>query len=159
MGAFGVGQKKHDVGPLSKEDIAQLPIVHYIPQDDDAPEPSAPVVGGEESAPKVDSEVAVVPEQSPPAEPANTQPLTPSPTSASNRDRTSTRRKQSRRFARLFWSNSRRRRDTNGHSKGTEAGGPNDGRYVATVYPLHALPANLSTCPICLCGTCHAAAH
>jgi hypothetical protein len=125
--ALGYGQKKHDIGPLAKDDIDALPLVLFVPAEEEvAPAPAA------SDAPGADA-VATTPAPVAPTAPIKTK--------------TTGRR---RRLVRLLWSPARRkRRAATGSADGEKSA---DGPYGATPYPLHPLPSNLSTCPICLCG-------
>ena len=130
MNAFGIGRKTHDIGPLHKDDIAKLPLVLYVPKLD-APIAS-PVDQPEVTPNNPIPDPVTVPNHEPALTPA-TNVTTPA------------RKHRGRRLIRLFWSSSR---STTAPEKSRDS---NQG-FVNTPWPLHPLPANLSTCPICLTG-------
>lgn len=174
---FGWGAKKQEIGPITKEQIDKIPLVLYIPAPEDeatqgngngeaspSSEPEAskdvegseaiemkevPASAAEQTAPaeaSVTDESSAGPKtnsQIPPATPA--VPDRPAPPVPTERQRGRRRR----RLARLFFHVKR-------HPKGSPASkdssfSTSDAAYIPTPYPLHPLPANQSTCPICLC--------
>lgn len=136
--AFGGLEKKHEIGPLTKEEIAKLPTVYYIP----APETTeksqgAAPTGGEHVEKQSDSRTE------------NTSTLPNTVASASQSPENSSSSKPRRRhLLRILFK--RKRRSASDASPKNAAKGAFNGLYVPTKYPLHPLPDNLSSCPICL---------
>lgn len=165
---FGWGAKKQEIGPITKEQIEKIPLVLYIPSGEDespaegeaAPTIEADGAEGIEMAdvskPKDLEEGAGKEGESSDAAPAEAVPssstaaaanATPSPNpSATPTERQRGRRR--RKLARLFFHVKRRRRNA---ADGDASFSTSDAAYIPTPYPLHPLPANQSTCPICLC--------
>jgi len=134
---FGGLEKKHEIGPLSKDQIASLPLVLYAPAKEDAsPTVAAEGVAQQEgsSAPEKASTTHVKGSATPAS--ASNDP-TPPPTSR--------RRTQ---WLRLLFK--RNRRGANGDDTNSSAAKGEDGEYVKTPHTIHPLPDNLSSCPICL---------
>lgn len=184
---FGGLEKKHEIGPLSKEEIAQLPAVYYIPKSENndklstqeadvekigessavnftlsssssssaalpSSEQKPDVTLGEQASttqstqttlPGNDSSKETSQGSTTPSTPsASTTPSAPAPTNKQPHRRHN--------ILRLFFK--RRRAGTQGAdaSSRSGAGAGGDGIYVALKHPLHPLPDNLSSCPICL---------
>ena len=139
--ALGIGlEKKHEIGPLTEAEIAEIPLVLYCPAPEDATEDAAA-----EGSSGVNSSVAA--STAPTADkadiPAPATPVEPSPPAP---------RKRRRRLLRIFRHSRRSGAVASSGEKGDEAVGLSNGVYVPTPYPLRPLPANLSTCAVCLCG-------
>lgn len=142
---FGGLEKKHEIGPLTKEEIAKLPTVYYIP----APPEAKEKISSPTSASGSDK----------PTEARRDHASMPSETSAigsdgsgkaNENDKTATKPKRRRHLLRILFKPRRSTsKDSNDLSK-AEAGNLSNGPYVPTKYPLHPLPDNLSSCPICL---------
>ena len=181
MRVFGGLEKKHEIGPLTKEQIEKLPKVCYIPAPpEEGQAKHAPEAGTDEGAAQsnqISTAVSDKPEvqrvelemqdlsrpeaASPKVPPAVAEPA-PSPatgppvalpaTEAKNpaAPPATAARPRRRHLLRLFF---RRHREAPADTSATDksAGPGSDGIYVSTPHPLHALPDNLSTCPICLC--------
>ena len=167
---FGGLEKKHEIGPLSKEEIAKLPVVLYIPsvEIEEGSLPSAQeksAVALQESSPVQSSHTpkqqtveieegtlpaaheksAVAPQESSLSHSSHTPKQQISDAEKQEPPETIPGPRQQRHFLRrlLF-----QRRGGSSSSKQTSS--QNNGTYVATAYPLHPLPDNLSSCPICL---------
>lgn len=134
---FGGLEKKHEIGPLTKEEIAKLPVVYYIPAPEATDkEPASTPKPGEGHSEKP-SDIRT--DHAAPSEPA----------SASQGDlKTPIKSKRRRHLLRILFKRKRGARNTNDMSKAEE--GTSNGVYAPTKYPLHPLPDNLSSCPICL---------
>ncbi|GAA94572.1 hypothetical protein E5Q_01223 [Mixia osmundae IAM 14324] len=135
--SFGVYTKKHEIGPLSKEEMEKLPLVLFVPLAADAPTTvsDTAVVDTTETA----TATATI-----------TSPTEPITENAKERSIRPSRRR--RRLARLFTYPSRHRSSadkatTSSLEPNADEGGP----YVRTPYPLRPLAENQATCSICLC--------
>lgn len=125
---FGV-EKKHEIGPLSKDELAKLPVVLYIP-------------GPETSEAKLDVNAA--------AASAATAAVTPTPVDEIAPTSESQPSQRRRHILRLFFQR-RSRRNAGGTTMDANTGNHTGTGYALGLpHPLHPLPANLSTCPICL---------
>ena len=131
---FGGLEKKHEIGPLGKEEIAKLPVVLYIP----SPETKEKESTGSGEKPANDKQ-----------ENQSSQEALPTTTAMRKADKetppsqASLPTRRPRRFLRLLF---KRHRET----KSSDAPHASNGIYVSTPHPLHPLPDNLSSCPICL---------
>jgi hypothetical protein len=148
---FGVGQKKHDIGPLSDSDICKIPLVLFIPSDPEEQnvnlDPKADADSPATSAtPTLGSSTCGDPKE-------ETSPPLPPLSPVSSRATQTYRRTKRRRLWRLFFPLKRLSKDKSSHASSADSSGP-AAIYVPTPYPLHPLPPNQSTCPICLCGMC-----
>ena len=134
--AFGGLEKKHEIGPLTKEEIAKLPTVYYIPAPETAEKSQAtvPYEGGHAEK-RSDSRT----------EDASSLPNPAASSSQSPENATSKPRR--RHLLRIFF---KHKRGSAGDDASNPAKGAANGLYVPTKYPLHPLPDNLSSCPICL---------
>lgn len=128
-------EKKHEIGPLSKEEIAKLPVVVYVP----AP---AEVTTDDVDEKTTNASKAA---SSSPATPTGPQQVSAS-TAPSNAKGTY---KKHSKLQRLF--TGRKAKKAEGSTFGKTASHGGSSIYVATPFRQHPLPDNLSSCPICLC--------
>lgn len=141
---FGGLEKKHEIGPLSKDQIASLPVVLYIPAKDE-----------QESAGTVDQSTAAtstqekLPDSQTP--PSQQKPSEPSRIEFSQEESAKPPTPPRRRTQWLRLLFKRNRKGDNADTKEVDAASSGPGAdYVKTVHPLKPLPDNLSSCPICL---------
>ncbi|BGP15261.1 hypothetical protein JCM10213v2_003221 [Rhodosporidiobolus nylandii] len=134
---FGLGQPKHEVGPLSKPDIEKLPkrlFVGTLPSSDDAPPPAAPPEPAADSATPPSPDPSVLKSAEKPSAMTSVSPA-------------SSTRSPARQWWRLW------RRAPAEPSGGKSAGAGRNGGFIpfpAGVEPIE-LPASQSACSICLC--------
>jgi len=136
---FGVGEKKHEIGPLTPTEIEKIPLVVYVPRAEDSLDTLSPQMS--QSGTQAEST-------------DNTSNVRPSTalTTATKREK----KPRTRHLIRMFTLKSSKSQKQK--SKKPTAGdqpftvnSQEGGLYVQGPYPFHPLPSNLSTCPICLC--------
>lgn len=133
-------EKKHEIGPLSKDEIAKIPVVYYIPAPAEEPSTTNASVDGEISPQ----------EKKPASRPATPAVTTIIPSTQKDQSPSSTPSRRHGKLQRLFLRRKQAKVSNFGAHVGSSAKGHDDAGYVKTAYPLHPLPDNLSSCPICL---------
>lgn len=136
---FGGLEKKHEIGPLTKEEIAKLPVVLYVPKPEEEGTSKASDIeqGKSASATNADGDAKAEEQRTEQSPAYSAHP--PAPSTGT------TKRPRRRQVLRLFF---RRNRGKNVSSSESAS---SNGEYIDTPYPLYPLPENLSSCPICLC--------
>ena len=137
LSAFGGLEKKHEIGPLNKDEIARLPQVLYVPA------PDAPASGTK--GPEAES----TQQAKPASDLAAPEEVLEVDRSADAGDAQTKQRR--RHLVRLFFEKRRSRKSKTSPTPANTAGHDGNGVYVSGLpHPLHPLPDNLSSCPICL---------
>ncbi|KAK9893966.1 hypothetical protein P389DRAFT_147543 [Cystobasidium minutum MCA 4210] len=148
---FGGLEKKHEIGPLTKEDIARLPTVYYIPAAAEQTEKTAAGAGGAEHAAEKPAASTTEQATSSPTSDHSSLPGKGADQGNVNVEKAVHRPRRRRQLVRLFFKRKRATTSSGDALSQAEAGQATKGPYVPTKYPLHPLPDNLSSCPICLC--------
>lgn len=134
---FGGFEKKHEIGPLSKDEISRIPVVYYVPEKKQASEGDKPDTSLYQQGPSDNLKASDQRKQQAVSDAASSE--------AEQQDRGPHR---TRRFVRLLLQ--RKQREGGNATSNIAATRAQGDDYIATPHPLHALPDNLSSCPICL---------
>lgn len=141
MHRTGLLEKKHEVDGLKKDEVDAIPIVFYIPKEEDE-KPAEPRT--EATADNAETPASAIVQPAASAEQSPAEPVQQPQQQAQTRQRWGNP-------LRLFIQRRRARRTAATTTGGATPSTLSNGLYMSSLpHPVHALPDNWSTCPICL---------